>query len=116
MIDIDPDTKVVTHGSAATTKLATSAFQGLNTIRFSQLFARASILGALDIESLPWYLELASENIIAHEIAIVFVRFVVIMMKTTKYLFTTQVYDLQVMNNILGDTPYLHYEDETYST
>ena len=48
----------------------------------------------------------------AHEIAIVFVRFFVTMMNTTKYLFTTKVYDVQVMNNILGDTQYLHYEDE----
>ena len=116
MINIDDETKVVTHGAAATTKLATSAFQELNTIRFFQFFTQENILRTLDIDSLPWYLELAAENFIENEIAVLFARYFIIMMKSTKYLFTRRTYDIPVMNNILGDTPYLHYQDETHST
>ena len=55
MIAIDNETGIVTHGPQAVSRLATSAFQSLNVIRFFQYFVLEFIAGRSNPDMLSWY-------------------------------------------------------------
>ena len=64
-IAIDNETGMVTHGPVpqAVSRIATSAFQSLNVIRFFQYFVLEFIAGRSNLDMLSWYLGLAGQRI-----------------------------------------------------
>ena len=114
MIAIDDETGIVSHGPQAVSRLATSAFQSLNVIRFFQYFVLEFMAGRSNPDMLSWYLGLAGQRISTHTRVVVFARFFIAMMKSAEFLYPCTRYDINVMNNVLQDTPYLHYQDATY--
>ena len=89
-IAIDNETGIVTHGPQAVSRIATSAFQSLNVIRFFQYFVLEFIAGRSNLDMLSWYLGLARQIISTNARVAVFTRSFITMMQSTEFLYLVQ--------------------------